>query len=366
MLSSSGAVFHSHAVSCNLVTQLAAGQSDFRISHQEMIKGIDGHGFHDELVIPIIDNTAWEYELTDSLAAAMARRPRSPAVLVRQHGLYVWGKTWEQAKRHAECLHYLFEVAVQQQKLGLTVAPQPVRQTSYTHLLLDIEGTTTPISFVKDILFPFSQKHFERYLKDHWSESSVQEIVTGLLEAAQQEEAGAPTIPAEPTAATVAAYASYCVDIDRKLGPMKALQGLIWDEGYASGELQALVFEDVARRIIFFAKQLGVKVCIYSSGSRKAQQLLFRYSDQGDLTPYLTAYFDTKMGMKQQTSSYTEIALTLGVPPEKILFVTDVLGEAKAAAGAGVAALVSVRPGNAPISEEHNFKVIRSFEDFEL
>ena len=84
-----------------------------------MIKGIAGHGYFDELVIPIIENTAWEHELSDSLGAAIAANPKAVAVLVRRHGMYVWGDTWEQAKRHGECLHYLFEVAIEMKKLGI-------------------------------------------------------------------------------------------------------------------------------------------------------------------------------------------------------------------------------------------------------
>ena len=89
-----GAVLHSHSRCCNIVTSMFAGESEFRVSHQEMIKGIDGHGYFDQLVIPIIENTAWEHELADSLGETIAKYPKSCAVLVRRHGMYVWGKTW--------------------------------------------------------------------------------------------------------------------------------------------------------------------------------------------------------------------------------------------------------------------------------
>ncbi len=95
-----GAVLHSHAICCNLITAMFDGKSEFRLSHQEMIKGIKGFGYRDELVVPIIENTAHEHELADSLGEAIAAYPQSCAVLVRRHGMYVWGDTWEQAKRH--------------------------------------------------------------------------------------------------------------------------------------------------------------------------------------------------------------------------------------------------------------------------
>ena len=120
-----GAVLHSHSICCNIVTSLFEGKTEFRISHQEMIKGINGYGYFDELAIPIIENTAWEHELADSLGEAIANNPKACAVLVRRHGMYVWGDTWEQAKRHGECLHYLFEVAIQMRKLGIDFNSPP-------------------------------------------------------------------------------------------------------------------------------------------------------------------------------------------------------------------------------------------------
>ena len=120
-----GAVLHSHSICCNIVTSLFEGKTEFRISHQEMIKGINGYGYFDELAVPIIENTAWEHELADSLGEAIANNPKACAVLVPRHGMYVWGDTWEQAKRHGECLHYLFEVAIQMRQLGMDFNSPP-------------------------------------------------------------------------------------------------------------------------------------------------------------------------------------------------------------------------------------------------
>ncbi|MFK7986725.1 MAG: methylthioribulose 1-phosphate dehydratase [Sandaracinaceae bacterium] len=122
-LRGAGAVLHSHSVNAMLATLLF--DDTFRVTHLEMMKGITGVGFHDDLVIPIIENTAHEHELADTMAAAMEAYPRSHAVLVRRHGVYVWGADWVQAKTHAECYDYLFEAAVKMRQLGLDPSRRP-------------------------------------------------------------------------------------------------------------------------------------------------------------------------------------------------------------------------------------------------
>ena len=118
-----GAVLHSHALPAMLVT-LLYGEA-FECSELEMIKGIEGHGYYDRLTVPIIENTAHECDLADSMARAIEANPRSHAVLVRRHGVYIWGRDWVQAKTHAECYHYLFDAAVQMSKLGLGLPTLP-------------------------------------------------------------------------------------------------------------------------------------------------------------------------------------------------------------------------------------------------
>jgi len=377
-----GAVLHSHGMSCNLVTLLFAGSNEFRITRQEMIKGIDGHGYYDDLVIPIIENTAWEHELADSLGEAIAKYPKAPAVLVRQHGMYVWGKTWEGAKRHAECLHYLFDALLEANKLGLahliastsTVhngvvnrdAPKPT-SFRYSHLLIDIEGTVSPISFVKSRLFPFASEHVESFLEKNQNEPKVKDLITQLVSlAVSSTEPDAPRVSSECEVkiAEVAAFVQYLISVDRKVGPLKTLQGLIWEEGYSNGQLVAELFPDVAPILRKLAAD-GVKIAVYSSGSRQAQRLLFRHTPYGDLISLFSAFFDTKVGLKTEVSSYEEIALTLVGDVKQagsILFATDVLAEAKAAKAAGMDCVLSVRPGNTIIEEEHEFRTITSFD----
>jgi len=118
-----GAVVHSHSVNALLATLIAG--DELRVTHLEMMKGIRGHGYHDELVVPIIENTAHEHQLADAMAEAMEAYPKSFAILVRRHGVYVWGADWVEAKRHAECYDYLFEAAVKMRQLGVDAALAP-------------------------------------------------------------------------------------------------------------------------------------------------------------------------------------------------------------------------------------------------
>jgi methylthioribulose 1-phosphate dehydratase/enolase-phosphatase E1 len=371
-------------VSCALITLLCEGKSEFRISKQEMIKGIEGHGFYDELVIPIIENTAWEHELADSLGEAIKNYPGTVAVLVRHHGMYVWGKTWQQAKRHAECLHYLFDATIQTHHLGLAhlistngngngnkrssksdvingksqrVGCSPLK---YKHLVFDIEGTLCPISFVKDVLFPYSSNQVKAFLESHQESFEVISVIDAL-KTLYKEKHEVETVNSDE----VISFILQLIEKDVKVTPLKILQGLIWEDGYKEGMLVSNLFDDILPNFERFS-EAGVRLSIYSSGSRKAQQLLFQYTSFGDLRKYLTCYFDTKIGPKQSGSSYTEIALTCGCDPADCLFVTDVLEEAVAAKEAGMHAIVAVRPGNKEIVDFQGFTTITSLQDISI
>lgn len=377
-------------------TNSNSGESYFRISHQEMIKGITGYGYFDELVIPIIENTAWEHELADSLGEAIAKNPKSVAILVRRHGMYVWGKTWEEAKRHGECLHYLFEVAISMKKLGMDFqsAPAPlkslndacengskkrVRELSMTttdkspspkgikFVLLDIEGTTTPIKFVKDVLFPYSVKNFYSYLKKNWDVESVRNNVKNLMSAHDLGVKAGDTTPCtDELLRGIVTHLTECVEKDIKVQYLKNLQGDIWNEGYSSGELKSELYDDV---LPFFerCKDENIKIAIYSSGSRTAQNLLFKYSNFGDVRSHISCYFDTSVGQKQESNSYTEVCRTLGVDSaSEIMFVTDILAEGQAAVSAGMKSVLAVRPGNAALPVNHGYQTVKSFENLKL
>jgi len=157
-------------------------------------------------------------------------------------------------------------------------------------------------------------------------------------------------------------YINELMDKDSKASALKQLQGHMWEVGYKTGELISYLYEDAIRNIRIWSSLPSLRVCIYSSGSITAQKLLFGYTNQGSLLDCLSHHFDTSIGMKQDTMSYHRIISSLSVPSHRILFVTDVLGEAKAAAQAGINVLISVRPGNAPVNDE-SFTKINSFDE---
>ncbi|EGZ20313.1 hypothetical protein PHYSODRAFT_313033 [Phytophthora sojae] len=387
-------VLHSHGITCNLAAALCDGKSEFRISHQEMIKGITGHGYADTLVVPVIDNAPKESALAEPIARTIEAYPNTSAVLVRRHGLFVWGDSWEAAKRHAECLHYLFEAAIEMRKLNLDYTVPPVSASSsngsslkrarseetsngeltmaekHKVVMCDIEGTTTPITFVHDILFPYVTNNVDRFLEQTWDQPDTKADVAALVAQHKQDQTDGVNPPAldaeqgkEKLIADLTTYVKWNVKADRKIGPLKQLQGHMWLQGYESGELKAQVYDDVPP-LFERLRARGVRVGIYSSGSRQAQKLLFQYSDKGDLREYLTVYFDTKIGHKREVGSYKEIVQSLGVDSGKdVLFVTDVIEEAQAAEAAGLDTVLSVRPGNKPLPESHHFPTIHSFAE---
>ena len=346
-----------------------------------MIKGINGYGYFDELVIPIIENTAWEHELSDSLGATIARYPKACAVLVRRHGMYVWGDSWEQAKRHGECLHYLFEVAINMRRLGMDFnsPPLPIScvdvdaeiveergrclQKGCKHVVFDIEGTTTPITFVREVLFPFASNHVAKFLEESWESPQTVLYVSALREMAATTSDVLPSVEA-PKAVLVDAIANFVkqsISLDRKDTALKQLQGAIWESGYNSNAIKSIVYDDVPACFARL-KAAGVSISIYSSGSREAQRLLFKHSNHGDLRRFISCYFDTKVGHKRDAKSYQEIAASLGVDsPSEILFVTDIIEESQAATEAGLQTIISVRPGNAPLPLMHPFQSVTSF-----
>uniref|UniRef100_A0A803N242 Probable bifunctional methylthioribulose-1-phosphate dehydratase/enolase-phosphatase E1 n=1 Tax=Chenopodium quinoa TaxID=63459 RepID=A0A803N242_CHEQI len=544
-----GAVIHSHGMESCLVTMMNPTSNEFRITHMEMIKGIQGHGYYDELVVPIIENSAHERDLTDALAAAIEAYPKTTAVLVRNHGIYVWGDSWISAKtqtllrmiasptgsgksytvddsfsaeeRHtprlagvllivvsmqAECYHYLFDAAIKLNQMGLDWStpthgpikriqadfrsgeravsakagtsglnpgePKPRcivldiegtttpisfvtdvlfpyardnvgRHLSSTYdspetqddikllrgqveedlkagvvgavpipsddegkeeviaalvanvgghiwrtgfqnnelegvvfedrcIVLDIEGTTTPISFVTDVLFPYARDNVGRHLSSTYDSPETQDDIK-LLRGQVEEDlkagvVGAVPIPSddegkEEVIAALVANVGGMIKADRKITALKQLQGHIWRTGFQNNELEGVVFEDVPEALERWHSS-GIKVYIYSSGSRLAQRLIFGNTKYGDLRKYLCGFFDTAVGNKRETQSYVEIFNSMGVDdPSEILFVTDVYQEATAAKEAGLEVLISVRPGNGPLPENHGFKTVNSFSE---
>jgi 2,3-diketo-5-methylthio-1-phosphopentane phosphatase len=230
-------------------------------------------------------------------------------------------------------------------------------------IVLDIEGTTTPISFVHDVLFPYARDAFPDFLEGRWDDPLVQSDIALLKEQHQHDSeegiAGLPSLSIsseeEAYREELLGYVRWLMTNDRKVTGLKALQGKIWQEGYQKGELLGQVFDDVPG--VF--KQLHEAhrpMYIYSSGSVQAQKLLFGQTASGDLLPYLCGHFDTKIGSKKEAESYQRIAEEIGVMPERLLFLTDILAEAEAARGAGWQAVLMDRPGNHP-QPAHDFPV---------
>ena len=203
-------------------------------------------------------------------------------------------------------------------------------------LLLDIEGTTTALSFVHDTLFPYARAHLAGFLAAHFDDPDVRADVRRLG-------SGLASSPAEATAEALA-----LMDVDAKDTGLKALQGRLWALGYADHALAGHVFDDVPDALRTLAAR-AVPVHIYSSGSVAAQRLLFSHTAHGDLTPWLSGYFDTTTGPKREAASYQAIRAAIGIPADRILFATDHLDEARAASAAGLQVAVARRPGNPPL-----------------
>ena len=226
-------------------------------------------------------------------------------------------------------------------------------------ILLDIEGTTTPIQFVHDRLFPFAKARIGKFVETHF-DALRNEIEQLVDESAQEEKYTVPVDPLEP--GSVTAYLEFLIDNDRKSTPLKTIQGKIWESGYESGELVSPVFADVPGAFRRW-RDAGVTIAIYSSGSILAQKLLFRYTDHGDLTQFISNYFDTTTGGKREAESYGKIAGDLGVDPREIVFCSDVPAELDAAQAGGMSTALVVRPGNAPVDNAEGYRIVTTFDD---
>ena len=221
-------------------------------------------------------------------------------------------------------------------------------------ILLDIEGTTTPIAFVHDVLFSYARDHVREFL----ATDAAAEDIALLREEHANDVSDAPPLTDEIE--SVAGYVEWLIKLDRKSTALKSLQGKIWRQGYQDGSLKSQVFADVAPAFERWRNQ-GLRISIFSSGSVLAQQLLFAHTEVGDLTPFIDSYFDTKVGKKGEAESYREIAKAMGLEPQQILFISDVVAELDAANEAGMETLLSIRPGNGPQHKE--YPAIRSFDE---
>ena len=209
-------------------------------------------------------------------------------------------------------------------------------------IVTDIEGTTSSIDFVHQTLFPYAKAHIGHFLQEHAGEPAVQ---------AQLEE----TARLEGRSLSVAEATEVLrrwIDEDRKITPLKALQGMIWGQGYAAGQLSGHVYADTPEYLRRWHGQ-GKRLYIYSSGSVEAQKLIFGHSDAGDLTPLFSGYFDTCIGGKREADSYRAILREIGLAGEAVLFLSDVGQELDAARAAGMATCQLIRDAKAVPAPEH-------------
>jgi enolase-phosphatase E1 len=231
-----------------------------------------------------------------------------------------------------------------------------LRERGVRGVVLDIEGTTTPVSFVYDVLFPYAAEHLQSYVESHTGRPELAEAVR-LLEHEAEGDMASGTTPPSPG---VVDYARWLMKQDRKSPGLKLLQGLIWESGYADGSLHGDVYPDVPGALARWQGE-GRSVAIYSSGSELAQRLLFSTTAFGDLTPLIARHFDTGVGPKRDAASYGRIAAAMALPPGQLLFVSDTIAELDAARDAGMQAILCVRDDGAPVPPD----AIRSFDEFD-
>jgi len=244
----------------------------------------------------------------------------------------------------------------------------PETKTQIEVVLLDIEGTTTPIDFVYRKLFPYARTYIQDYVHDNFSSAPIREYLAALF-SQHVEDRGRGLDPPhignsvdEMTAESAAGYLLWLMDRDSKATPLKSIQGNIWEAGYREGSLHSKVFDDVPPAMNRW-RDSGKTICIYSSGSVLAQKLLFANTESGDLTNLISGFYDTNIGKKRDSASYQRIATDLKMRPQAILFISDVTAELDAAQASGLQTLLCVRPGNPQQPREAYHSKINSFDE---
>lgn len=209
-------------------------------------------------------------------------------------------------------------------------------------ILTDIEGTTSSISFVHEVLFPYSAEHMAEFVRDGAADSPE---VREQLDAVAQSSG----VAREDVEGLIDVLETWIRE-DRKETPLKALQGMLWEQGYQQGAFRGHIYDDAAEYLQRWHDR-GLRLFVYSSGSVKAQKLIFGFSEAGDLTPFFSGYFDTRIGGKKESASYCNIINELGVEPRTVLFLSDVEAELEAAEEAGMRTVWLVREGELPETE---------------
>ena len=213
------------------------------------------------------------------------------------------------------------------------------------YILMDIEGTVSPIPFVHKVLFPYSRRRLKDYVDTHADNPTVQSCLDATRATALSED--------QQILSDVAAVDRllHWIDTDRKHPALKTLQGLIWREGYEGGEFISEIYADVYP-VLAAWQERGLELGIYSSGSVQAQILLFKYTDRGDMTPFFSHFFDTAVGGKRDPKAYTNILAKIAKPAASVLFLSDIAAELEAAQVVGIQAIQLVRPGTSATASQ--------------
>ena len=231
---------------------------------------------------------------------------------------------------------------------------------------MDIEGTTTSVDFVFQVLFPFARGDLKDFIRKTLSSQELRADIDFLRREHRQDAEAGLTPPSwdeqsdDSLIGSLVAYLGWLMERDRKSTPLKSIQGRIWEAGYLAGKLKGHVYPDVLPAFDRWRRR-SKTICIFSSGSSLAQRLLFQYSTVGDLTPYIERYFDTRIGSKKESQSYGRLAAELGCNPSDVLFISDVREELDAAHRAGMKTALCVRGQTEPVTLAH--WVIRSFDE---
>jgi enolase-phosphatase E1 len=226
-------------------------------------------------------------------------------------------------------------------------------------IVTDIEGTTSAISFVRDVLFPYARKALPGFVRDHGAEPDVRHWLDKV-----KAEIG----PDADDAAAVATLQAW-IDADRKHTALKALQGMIWKAGYAGNAYQAHVYPDAAAALRRW-HAAGHPLYVYSSGSMEAQQLLFAHTTAGDLSPLFSGWFDTRTGGKREADSYRSLLGQIGRTRGEAVFLSDVVEELDAARDAGLDTVLVDRPEDYPMprtatEDTHGHRRVASLDGLE-
>jgi enolase-phosphatase E1 len=244
----------------------------------------------------------------------------------------------------------------------MTTQNQSANLMTITTILTDIEGTTSSIFFVKDVLFPYAAKHIPDYVRTHQGDAAVGEVL--------QQTASESGININDVEALIAQLLQWIRD-DKKITPLKTLQGIVWEAGYRNGDYKAHIYSDAAEKLHEW-KNAGLDLYVYSSGSVYAQKLFFGFSEAGDINHLFSGNFDTTIGGKKDAASYHAIAKAIGKAIGKaaneILFLSDIREELDAALDAGMQTAWLIRPADSNAVPEAScpHQIAHTFNDVRI